>query len=55
MILPSERVWFKYTNGFKVVRMSENMLFDVLRKTITIVIEGSKNLLDPFHHLFDKE
>ena len=49
IILSSEGVWFKCPSYSEVVRISEDMSLDTLRKTITYSIEGSGILLNLFY------
>ena len=50
MISSSERILFEYPSGSQVIRISENISLDALRKTIMDAIQGNKILLDLFYH-----
>ena len=49
MISSSEGILFECHSGPKVITISEDMLFDGLRKTIMDAIKGSRILLDLFY------
>jgi len=49
MISSFEGVLFEYASGSKIVRISENMSLDALRKIIKDVIKGNQILLDLFY------
>ena len=49
MISSTEGILFEYPISPKVVTISENMLFDALRKTIMDVIRGCRILLNLFY------
>lgn len=46
IISSSQGVLFEYSSGLKVVRISEDMSLNTLRKIIMDIIGGSKILLD---------